>query len=292
MTLVQKDLTYFFSSSEALGAQNKDNNGSRFQVKLDRSLSIPNNAVDVSMEVTSANIWFTSPNIDEDYNNNKLHLRYVDPNTLVSTDIVLTIPKGLYNPVSLNTTVEQLLCNTLIPETATRFPCKTMIITADNATQKVMIHLTLNITILTDPALENNIAYTLGFDGPDVGPAVYSGQVFTAPSIARFNKINSYLLHSDIVKNGIQVNNTQANILTEIQLDVTPGKLITYRPFMPYKLDGAHLKYGSRDLLTFWLTNELNQYIDMNDENYSFAITITYKIDVEHIMTRGRIPNA
>ena len=99
-------------------------------------------------------------------------------------------------------------------------------------------------------------------------------------------------MHGDLVKNGIQVNNTQANILTEIQLDVSAGKLLTYRPYLPYKLDGAHLKHGTVDLLTFWLTNELNQYIDMNEEDYSFSVTITYKIDVNHIMTQGRIPNA
>ena len=95
MTLVQKDLTYFFSSSELLGAQNKDNNGSRFQISLDRPLNIPNNAVDVCIEVTSANIWFTTPNIDTDYKNNKLYVDYSDP-LGTSASYILVIPKGLY----------------------------------------------------------------------------------------------------------------------------------------------------------------------------------------------------
>ena len=299
MTLVQKDLTYFFSSSEALGAQNKDKSGSRFQVKLDRSIEIPNNAVDVSIEVTSANIWFTTPNIDPVYQNNVLYVDYTDPNGASAT-FPLTIPKGLYSVTSLNQTIEHLMCAIQIPGTANYFDCNSVVLSADTATQKVKVQLGAYLSILVspDPTRPNNIAPTLGWYDPtganvaDIGPPAYNGQIFTAPSVARLNKINSYLLHGDIVKNGIQVNNTQANILTEIQLNVSAGKLLTYRPYLPYKLDGSHLKYGSRDLLTFWLTNELNEYIDMNEEDYSFSVTITYKIDVNHIMTQGRIPSA
>jgi hypothetical protein len=293
MTLVQKDMTYFFSSSEALGAQNKDNNGSRFQINLDRPIAIPNNAVDVSIEVTSANIWFTTPNIDASYKNNKLYVYYSDPIN-GSTTFTLEIPKGLYSVASLNETIDHLMRTITIPGTAERFECNSIVLSGDTATQKVKIQLGPNLSIFTDPdAYPDNIADPLGFLPTNpIGPSSYTGEIFTAPVVARLNRINSYLLHGDIVKNGIQVNNTQANILTEIQLDVSPGKLLTYRPYLPYKLDGAHLKYGSRDLLTFWLTNEVNEYLDMNEENYSFSLTITYKIDVNHIMTQGRIPNA
>lgn len=292
MSLVQKDMTYFFSSSESLGAQNKDQNGSRFQVKLDRPIDIPVNAVDVSIEVTSANIWFTTPNIDEIYGNNKLYVNYTDVNG-ISTTFVLEIPKGLYSISSLNQTIEHLMCSLTIPGTTDKFDGNSIVLSGDTATQKVKIQLGLYLSILTDSNLyPNNISSTLGFPSPDViGPPTYAGQIFTATSVAKLNKINSYLLHGDIVKNGIQVNSIQANILTEIQLNVNPGKLLTYRPYLPYKLDGSHLKHGSRDLLTFWLTNELNEYIDMNEEDYSFSMTITYKVDVNHIMTRGRIPN-
>ena len=294
MTLVQKDLTYFFSSSELLGAQNKDNRGSRFQINLDRPLNIPNNAVDVCIEVTSANIWFTTPNIDAEYNNNKLYIDYYNSfGGPASASYVLEIPKGLYSIASLNQTIEHLFGAESNPESGVKFGVDSIVFSGDTATQKVKVQLGQYLSILTDSTLPGNIAGTLGFSSPvPVGPQTYEGEVFTALNVARLNRINSYLLHGDIVKNGIQVNNTQANILTEIQLDVSPGKLLTYRPFLPYKLDGAHLKYGSRDMLTFWLTNEVNEYLDMNGEDYSFALTITYKIDVNHIMTQGRIPNA
>jgi hypothetical protein len=301
MTLVQKDLTYFFSSSTALGAQNKDNNGARFQIQLDRPITVPVNAVDVNIEVTSANIWFTSPNIDAIYQNNLLYLEYDDG--VNSGSIVLTIPKGLYSVNSLNQTVEHLLNDVLIPGSAGYFPCDSILFTSDPATQKIKLQFgNLYLSMLTDQALLNNIAPTLGFYLPPVngipitdigsiGPSLYTGQVFTAPSVAQLNKINAYLIHGDIVKNGIAVNNTQANILTEVQLTVSTGKLLTYRPYLPYKLDGTHLKYGSRDFLTFWLTDELNRYIDTNGEDFSFALTISYKVDMNHNMTHASVPS-
>lgn len=293
MALIRKDLTYFFSSSVALGAQNKDKNGSRFQVKLDRPIGIPTNAVDVSIEVTSANIWFTSPNIDSEYKNNRLHVGFTFPNGGGFQEFVLIIPKGLYSVGSLNQTIEHLLCATMIPGGGGYFAPGTIVLSADTATQKVKVQVGPGVSILTDSSIYiDNVARTLGFDGPTpIGPSQYPGEVFTAGAVARLNRINAYLLHGDIVKNGIQVNNTQASILTEIQLDVSAGKLLTYRPYLPYKLDGSHLKYGQRDLLTFWLTNELNEYMDMNDEDYSFALTISYTVDTTHIMTQGRIPN-
>ena len=264
MTLVQKDLTYFFSSSTRLGAQNKDNNGARFQIQLDRAISVPVNAVDVNIEVTSANIWFTSPNIDAIYQNNLLYLEYDDG--VNSGSIVLTIPKGLYSVNSLNQTIEHLLNDVLIPGSPGYFQCDSILFTSDSATQKVKLQFgTLYLSMLTDQALLNNIAPTLGWydsanplvtDLGPIGPSLYTGQVFTAPSVAQLNKINAYLIHGDIVKNGIAVNNTQANILT-----------------------------------TFWLTDELNRYIDTNDEDFSFALTVSYKLDINHIMTRASAPS-
>ena len=69
--LIKKSVSDFFSSSEALGAVNKDRNGSRFQIPLQNIIVVPKAAVDVTLEVTSANIWFF-PNISPEWKNNHL----------------------------------------------------------------------------------------------------------------------------------------------------------------------------------------------------------------------------
>jgi hypothetical protein len=124
-----------------------------------------------------------------------------------------------------------------------------------------------------------------------VGPPEYTGEKFIADQVASLNKINSFLLHGDILRGGITVNGRRANIMTEVQITAKPGKLINFRPFNPYKLDGSHLKHGVNDLLTFWLTNELNLPIDTFGEDYTFSITISYMIDPNHTMSTIRPPS-
>ena len=318
--LIKKEMSYFFSSAEALGAINKDRNGSRFQIAMQNIANVPPSAVDVTLEVTSANIWHTSPNISaEDWQNDKMYLvhnPYLLPNTIqILPDpndylIVLTMPKGLYGISELNDTISELIQNVTLPNTSERLTSDSVILTADAATQRVKLQLGPHLRLIIEslPAFPNNIASTLGYTANAVGalglqgdqhlstalrvgPPEYVGQKFTADRVASLNKINSFLLHGDILRGGITVNGRRANIMTEVQITAKPGKLINFRPFNPYKLDGSHLKHGVNDLLTFWLTNELNQPIDTFGEDYTFSVTISYMVDPSQVMTGIRPPS-
>ena len=325
--LIKKEMSYFFSSCEALGAVNKDRNGSRFQIAMQNIANVPSSAVDVAIEVTSANIWHTSPNISaDDWHNDKMYLVHnpilisdgVIQTLPLATDypIVLTIPKGLYGISELNDTISELIQKITLPNInpdtglPERLTSDSVILTADAATQRVKMQLgpCLRLILETLPAFPNNIASTLGFTASAVGavgvpgsqslhsalrigPLEYTGQKFTADRVASLNKINSFLLHGDILRGGITVNGRRANIMTEVQITAKPGKLINFRPFNPYKLDGSHLKHGVNDLLTFWLTNELNQPIDTFGEDYTFSITISYMVDPSQVMTGIRPPS-
>ena len=131
--LVQTEQTLFFSSSEALGAQNIDLDGSRFQVRLDAPISVPPGAVDVTIECVAANIWFVSPNISEEIGNNKLYMSY----NLLNIP-VFTLPDGLYGADSLNLTIKRWLKSQGIPGGSGRFGEDAIKITADIATQKLV----------------------------------------------------------------------------------------------------------------------------------------------------------
>ena len=58
---------------------------------------------------------------------------------------------------------------------------------------------------------------------------LHANDYWEAESIAQLTPINSFLIHSDIIENGLRVNNGVANILTEIQLSGPPGSFLTYR---------------------------------------------------------------
>ena len=103
-------------------------------------------------------------------------------------------------------------------------------------------------------------------------------------------RVNAFYIHSDLVLEGLTVNNAFGDVLTEVQIAEPPGSLIIYRPVNPFKLNGNHLKYGSLQLITFRLTDELNRPIDTNEENFSFSVVVTYKIDTNHLQTTGMTP--
>ena len=86
MSLIDIENTYFFSSSAALGAKNIRDDGSSFQIRLDKPIFVPPTAIDCTIECRSANIWFICPNISDKYVNN--HVYY---STTETEDGTLTI---------------------------------------------------------------------------------------------------------------------------------------------------------------------------------------------------------
>ena len=292
MTLIEKENTYYFTSADdQLTTGSKDLNGSRFTVKLNREISVPRSALDVTIECTTANIWWTQPNVSPAYKNDKMYFKYY------GTLITLQIPKGLYHAEELNETVRRLFSQITIPsiDNATadaKFPEDTIAIRGNPSTQKIEIKMIKDLWFLVDAELENNIADFLGFSSDqNIDPGEFDGHMYTADSPAHINQINAYLLHGDIVKSGIQINNNAANIITEIQLTSEPGEQIHYRPYNPHKIDGNHLKQGTVDKVTFWITDERNRVIDMNGEDFSFTLTIKYKMLADQSMMQGRSMN-
>jgi len=289
--LVETTRTFFFSSDENLGAVNKDLKGSRFQVRLNTPLSVPPTAIDVAIECIAANIWYVSPNIAEEYGNNRLHLVYYST-PLNLTPITITIPDGLYGTDTLNAVVQRQIATFQIPDGTSNFVPTSIALFENPATQRVVISLSNKLGFDANPIPgpgKNNIAETLGFTNSFT--ASYTGETFEADEVAKFNRINSYLLHTDLVQDGISINSQYDSILTEVQLNARPGDLLAYRPFIPYRVSGKHLKYGNKDFLTFYLTDEQNRPVDTFGENYSFTIIVKYKIREHTSMLGINVPH-
>lgn len=291
--LIEKKKTSFFSSSTSLGASQRSADGSSFEVRLDSPIQVPPSAIDATIECVSANIWRTSPNISAAYKNNKLYFWHYEPISLSNTLVTLTIPDGLYSIAGLDAMVRRLLKVTDIPLSVptTKFTGNEIDFEGDQPTQRVYITMKPNITFSSGigPFTPDNIALTLGFTAdPPFGNA---GGEYGAQQVATLNKTNAYVIHTNLVHGGITVNNLHDNILTEIQLTSSPGDLLTYRPYIPYVIDGSHLKNGPVDLITFRLTNELGEPIDTNGEDWSFSIVIKYLIDANHVMSHGQVPS-
>lgn len=288
--LIEKSKTHFFSSSPLLGAKQRSVDGSKFEVRLDTPIMVPPSAIDATIECVAANVWRTSPNISAVLGNNILYYNHFD-GVLTSLLQPLVIPDGLYSIDGLDTTISRLLQATPNPSNpAIYFTGKEINFFGDKPTQRVFVELAPEFGLVGGPPsilTPNNLAQTLGFD---VSPATGFGGTHGAQNIATLNKLNSYVIHTNLVHGGIAVNNIHDNILTEIQLTAAPGDLLAYRPYIPYVIDGTHLKSGPIDLIEFRLTNELGEAVDTAGEDWSFSVVVKYKVDSRHIMMNGYVP--
>ena len=91
MSLLNCEESYFFSSDERNGAQNKSQDGSTFSVQLNNPISIPKESIYCTLEVSSATIWNNTPNISSAIGNNKLYL-HTEVDADLGPDFVITIP--------------------------------------------------------------------------------------------------------------------------------------------------------------------------------------------------------
>ena len=268
------------NSNPADGAANLSSDGSLFQVNLeDGGIQIPKDALNVAVSVESASIWFSTPNIlNVDSldgllkKNNKFYI--TGPNTSgASTSFVITLPEGLYDLGLLNDTIKRLL----IVENAAVSAGTLVVFSADAATGRIFT--TFNYAATTiDFTQTDTFEEILGYNAALITPpASYTApKNVDATNVARFNTLNSYLIHSDIVSNGIRFNNTYVQAIAEILIDVSPFEQINSQPFNPAKSEANELRGSHRNNITFWLTDQDNRRINTNGEYWSLRMVIRY----------------
>ncbi len=250
------------------GAINKSTDGSTFEVELDDPITIPADAVNVQVEVQEATIWWVIPNIILDTNDT-----FSLDDGLGGGPYVVTIAQGLYDLSGLQQAVESALV------TAGSAPGQFTFI-PDNATQKVIIRLNA-IGVTVDFTVADTFHVILGFLATDVlGPTIVAQTDFTATNTAAFNTIDYFLIHSDIVPQGIRTNNSYNQTIAQVLIDTPPGSQIVSRPFNPPKSEAQNLIGALRRRLKFWLTTQDGvSLVDTNNENWSARVVISYTHD-------------
>tara|TARA_R110000782_G_scaffold206115_1_gene294356 strand:- start:961 stop:1782 length:822 start_codon:yes stop_codon:yes gene_type:complete len=273
MSLIEKQLSYVFSSDIANGAKNVSQDGDRFSVQLFTPISIPSNALNCYLKLTRATIWNTVPNISLEIGNNQLYV-YTD---YVSTGVpvlhVITITDGLYSLEGLNS----FLARTFV---SLGLPSNIIFISADESTQKTVLKFNQPNTWIDFTQL-NTPREVLGFNSRNV-PLVpqASGYSETADEVAKFNRTNSFLISGDLVSNGVPVNNINKGILGEVLITAPPGSQINYTPFLPPSIDATELIGKTKNFFTFTLTDQIGRSVDTNYETWSFLIVISYFVKV------------
>lgn len=264
---MQQELNILASSDPSNGASNISSDGSQFSVKLSEPIRIPKNAFNIKTTAEQSTIWWTVPNIITGENDT---FRFNYDNGGGAADWTIVFPQGLYDVTGFNTTFNSLAVNQTLPANIMTF-------TGDDSTQKVL--LTRNQTgIIIDFVTAGSPRVILGFDSQTIVTNPTAPVSVLGDNVAAFNTVNSFLIHSDMVDNGVRLNNTYSQIVANVLIDVTPGSQIVYEPFKPPVLSASFLKGTSKGRLKFWLTNEANQAVNTAGEYWTVRIKISYML--------------
>ena len=269
--LVPKTASIFFSSDPTVGASNISADGSSFTVYLNTPLGIPKSAVDATLEVISASIWNTSYNISADFLNNNFTF------TTGGVPRSITIPDGLYSLGGLNSFLSTQFTNLGLS-------ANVITISGNDATQKTILTF-LNAGDSVNFTIANSVRLILGFNSRVV-ISISIGYNEFSDTVAVFNRVNSYLLKSNIVSQGIPINNIGASIISAIPISVGPGSQINYSPTNVIPVDASELIGQAKNVITFQLLDQSLRPTPTANEYYQFVIVFRWFI----LLTNERVP--
>lgn len=271
--LLTQTIPFIFNSDPDAGAENVSADGSSFQVSLHDPIAIPRGAVDCKAGVVQAAIWNTSPNIAASYGNN---IFTFTTTAAPAGTYTFTIPDGLYSVEGLNSYLSGQFLNLLLPSNL-------ITVSGDNATQKSIV------TLLTsgdsiDFTVANSVRTVLGFNSAVI-TAPSANYSFYSDVVAAFNRINSFILASNLVSQGIPVNNQSRGIIGSVPINVAPGSQIAYSPQNIVWFSGRELIGGNKINMSFSLLDQELRAAPAVD-SYSFTLLIEFTI----LLSTGALP--
>lgn len=271
---VTKYLTFFISSDPAAGAKNRSARGDRFQVILDRPISLPNNCESAQIRVLNSSIWNVVPNISADIGNNTLAF------TVGGTSYTSTIPDGLYSLDALEDFIQRDLTNKGLDPTAIQF-------SGNGATQRTVITFGVD-NVQLDLTVPNSPTELLGFNARLVPltPQV-AGYSEPGDTTANFNRTEFFLISSDLISNGIPINSTSGSgILHKALIQAQPGSQSNFLPYIPSKVDASELIGQAKNAFIVTLTDQLGRQVDTQGENFAFTMELSYTMPVGDVLTQ------
>ena len=273
---IPQEISMILSSDTNSGAINKSTDGSYFEIQLQDGLSIPKDALNPTLEVQEASIWWTIPNIITGVND-KMYITGDDVETTTRV-FTVTIPQGLYDLPGLSQAINRDLEN----QGAKISPSPLISMSPDEPTSKVEIRFNY-ANVKVDFTQAQTPREILGFNSTLLAPGFVS--TLLAPNVAAFNQVNYFLIHSDLTNKGIRFNNNYSQVVSQVLINVAPGSQIVSTPFNPAKIHIPELTGTSRTNLRVWLTDDQGRPVNTNGESWSCRIVIRYI--KPYVITRG-----
>lgn len=263
--LLEKQINYLFNSDPSSGSQNLSADGSTFQVSLNAPIAIPKGAVDAQAGVIQAAIWNTAANISADFKNNAFSFTTT---VAPAGTYNLVIPDGLYSLGGLNSYLSSQFVNIGLP-------ADLISLGGDSATQKTIVTFSTAGDSI-DFTVANSVRTVLGFDAVVI-TAPSAGYSFFSNNPAAFNRVNSYIIASNLVSQGIPVNDKSRGIIATVPITAAPGSQVNYSPQNVIWFDAGELIGQPKINMQFSLLDQNLRSVDIPDY-YSFVVSIKYSI--------------
>jgi len=264
---IPEEISMIVSSDPINGATNISPDGSYFEVQLQDGLSIPKDALNINISVEEATIWWSVPNVITG-ENDKMYITGPDTADVI-TNYIITLPQGLYDLSGINAAIAR----ELEIAGAKIDPDPLITLSPDEATQRVQIRFNY-ATVSIDFTPNDTFRVILGFNSQVYTPV--PDNPILAPNVAAFNRVNYFLIHSDLTNKGIRFNNNYNQTIGQVLIDVAPGSQIVSRPFNPAKINAQELAGTSRTNLRFWITDDEDRRVNTNNEYWSARVVIHY----------------
>lgn len=260
---VNKELSLVFdSASDGVQILGMDqNNKATFQVNFDEPLTLPSEGIDCTLQVDEVIVSNVSPNITED-------------SVFIYDGVTYTVPAGLWSIDELQSEMNSLI---------TPFDANNIRLTGINAIGKVRIS---NILSLSFPGgLANQLVVLLGLSASQT--TIAPGSLTQGDNVARFDVLDSYVVVSDLVANGIRFNNDFAQVISVVHITIGAGGLIVFSPVQPAIIPTPELLGTNKSRVVMRLLKNNLQPADTRGTNWSVRVRIKWKeirmLDISNI---------
>ena len=266
--LIEKTLSLKFSSDPRVGAENVSADGSSFSTTFDTPRQIPAAAMACQCGVASAGVWYTSPNVSPAFSNNLLSFQ---TSIAPAGAYTINIDQGLYSLDALGSYIAIKLQNLGLPSDLISF-------SPSNSNQKCAITLsTAGDRVFIGAA--GGIGQLLGWPtgSPDI-VALVAGYTEFSPIEASLNRVSSFVIGSDLVSSGIQINGSSRGILAIIPITTGPGRFQVYSPPNVQFFDASDLIGRPRQTIRLVLTDQDLRPTPTSGDYWSVTLLIKYSV--------------
>lgn len=260
---------FLMSSNAQLGAINKNSLGSSFQINFESPYTYDAKAKSILMEVLEVECFFNQPNVSVAINNYRFEIKALNGANVLTT-VVISIPDGLYDPSSLNSALQTELSNNGIQ-------LNQIVFEGNQATNKIDIVLnSAGAEINFNNNSWHGMADLLGFDYIAY-TAVLAGVVFSSTRDPTFNKLQYFLITSNITSNGTVFNGRSTSIISRVLITGSANFQLINEPQHPYSHDLTYMKGRTIKSLTFELRDDLLNLVETRGENFSLRYRLVYE---------------